>query len=69
MPVVGWARPAVGLRDINFRNARVMPNHIQTAVTEQCLEREQIAAIPQIRDRESMAEEVRVALVDVCLFS
>lgn len=48
MPVVCRAGPAVGLLDVNLRDAGVVLHHLQRAVPELRLQGEHITARPQI---------------------
>src|SRR3972149_2422841 len=64
-PVVRWACAAVCLLYVYLGDAGIMSHHVQRRVTEQRLEREQVAATPQIGNRESVTESVWMALLDV----
>ena len=66
-PVISRARFAVGLFHIYFSHTYIMLNHIQRAVPQQGLEREQVPARAQIGDSKGMPEAVWVAGLDSSL--
>lgn len=64
-PVVRWACAAVCLLYVYLGDAGIMSHHVQRRVTEERLEREKVTATPQVSNRESVAESVWMALLDV----
>lgn len=61
MPVICRAGPAVGLLDVDLRDAGVVLHHLQRAVPELRLQGEHITARPQIGNGERVAEAMRMA--------
>lgn len=59
----------MGILHINLRYSRVVLDHLQRAVPEQCLKREEVTTRPQIRDRKRVAKTVRVNLEHTCRLS
>jgi hypothetical protein len=51
------------LLDIDLGNARIVLHHIQCAMTEQGLQREDIAARTQIGDRERVTKPMGMAIL------
>ncbi len=68
-PVIRWAGFAMRSLDINFGNPGVMFYHIKGTVAEQRFQGEYIPTGPQICDRKSMPEPVRMALPYAGLFT
>ena len=68
-PIVRRARAAMHLLHIYLCYACVVLHHFQRAVTQQRLKREQITATAQIRNRESMAKTMRMAVLHLRSFA
>ena len=63
-PIIHWAGLAVRVLHVYLRNLGIMAHHIQRAVSQQRLQRENIPARTQVGDREGMAKFVRVDMRD-----
>ena len=68
-PVVHRASIAMSLFHINLGHSGIVPDHIQRAMPQQGLHREDIPTRPEISDRKGMPEAVGVALLHLCPFS
>ena len=64
MPIIGWARAAVGLFYIYLSNAGVVFHHIQCAMAQLGFQRKQIAARPEIGDGEGVAKAMGMTFLD-----
>ena len=59
-PIIHWAGLAVRVLHVYLRNLGIMAHHIQRAVSQQRLQRENIPARTQVGDRKGVAKFVRV---------
>ena len=64
MPIVSGTRAPMRFGNIYFGDTGIMLNHLQRAMSEQCLESEEIAAASQISDGKGMTKQMRVAFFD-----
>lgn len=51
---------------VSIRERKVTANHLHRGMTQETLEREHIAAIPEILDGKRVPEPVRVCVGDSC---
>ena len=68
-PIIHWAGFAVRIFYVHLRNLRVMAYHIQRAVSQQRLQRENIPSRTKVGDRKGVAEFMRVDMRESCAFA
>ena len=68
-PIIHWAGLAVRIFHVYLRNLGIMAHHIQRAVSQQRLQRENIPSRTQVGDRKGVAEFMRVGMRESCAFA
>jgi hypothetical protein len=68
-PIIHWAGFAVRIFYIYLRNLGIMAHHIQRAVAQQRLQRENISTRTQVGDGEGVAEFMRMGMSESCTLS